>query len=173
MIGYAPSAELARKTSRQLKNEESTKSMKQTKTLNYRHIIALDSVSFYLYHSQLIEEDDNDEDGAYKTHHEKIDWEEMAIDSATVGKLTVDHCSACPPPYVYTSHQGSDGHHVLSCNAIEEIHKRHSKQLQVICTTRQTTENTYHTGSHCHYPSRHRARLMQFLVEISRTYLMH
>ena len=57
-------------------------------------------MSFYLYHSQLIKEDDNDEDGAYKPHHEKIYGEETSIDSATVGKLTVDHCRARTPPYV-------------------------------------------------------------------------
>ena len=83
-------------------------------------------MSLYLYHPQLIEKDDGDEDGTNEAHYEEIYGEETTIDSAAVGKLTVDHCSACPPPYVYTSHQGSDGHHVLSCNAIEEIHKRHS-----------------------------------------------
>ena len=83
-------------------------------------------MSLYLYHPQLIEKDDGDEDGTNEAHHEEIYGEETTIDSAAVGKLAVDHCRARSPTDIQTSEQGSDGHHVLGRDAVEEIPERHS-----------------------------------------------
>ena len=127
----------------------------------------------FLYHPQLVEEDDGNEDGADEPHHEEIDGKETTIDRAAIGELAVDHCSARSPSDIKTREQGSDGHHVLCGDAVEEVHERHSEQLQVISPTRETAEHSYHARPNSHYPCCLSARPIELLVEISRTYLMH